>query len=188
MDIQAELVKLGMSNVRAAIIRDYACWCDGCEDWFVNGHCDCDGGNLHCKVGCPCNVCEQVWKNAPGCYCCDEYKAFSTGQDETNRAIIEAEFPDCMFTVCIDVANLNDDMGRGEIAIQLSCKCYCFAEIGHRNLSVCVKPTGDNESVKVREAIHALANVYGPGWSCNHRFLEAFDEVTPGVFDVFMGS
>ena len=61
-------------------------------------------------------------------------------------------------------------------------------EVGARKLSICVKPAENDVSVKVRDAIHALASVYGPGWQCNHRFLEGFDEVRPGVFEVFMGS
>ena len=107
---------------------------------------------------------------------------------EAERQAIKEMFPNCPFDVSVNIDELDDDMGQNEIEIVLNCSCYCWDEVGHRKLSVCVRPTGNNVSVKLKEAICALADVYGPGWQCNHRFLEGFDEVTPGVFEAFMGS
>ena len=94
--------------------------------------------------------------------------------------IIEAEFPNCPFDVCVNSSELDDDLGQNDIVIVLNCNCYCWDEIGARKLTICVKPAENNVSVKVRDAIWALASVYGPGWQCNHRFMEGFTETTPG--------
>lgn len=102
--------------------------------------------------------------------------------------LIQAEFPDAPFDVCVDAAELDDDLGQNEIEVILDCSCFCFELVGHRKLSIKVKPTGSNVSVKVKEAIHALESVYSTAFACDHRFMEGFNEVRPGVFDVFMGS
>ena len=112
----------------------------------------------------------------------------SDAEYENERKIIEAEFPDFPFDVSVNSGELGDDLGQNDIEIVLDRCCYCFDNVGARKLSIIVKPQENNISVKVRDAIWALASVYGPGWECNHRFLECFDEVRPGVFEVFMGS
>ena len=112
----------------------------------------------------------------------------SDAEYENERKIIEAEFPDFPFDVSINSGELGDDLGQNDIEIVLDRCCYCFDNVGAQKLSMCVKPQENNISVKVRDAIWALASVWAPGWECNHRFLEGFDEVRPGVFEVFMGS
>ena len=54
--------------------------------------------------------------------------------------IIEEEFPNCPFSVCVNSDELNDDLGHNQIEIVLNCNCYCFDEVGARKLSICVKP------------------------------------------------
>ena len=91
----------------------------------------------------------------------------SDAEYEAEQKIIEEMFPNCPFVVSVNSDELND---------------------GSRKLSVSVKPRDNNVSVKVKDAIHALASVYGPGWQCNHRFLEGFLMVSDGVYEAFMGS
>ena len=112
----------------------------------------------------------------------------SDAEYENEQKIIEAEFPDFPFSVSVNSKKLGDDLGQNDIEIVLDRCCYCFDNVGARKLSICVKPQENNISVKVRDAIWALASVWAPGWECNHRYLEVFDEVRPGVFEVFMGS
>ena len=112
----------------------------------------------------------------------------SDAEYEAERKAIEEMFPNCPFDVSVNIDELDDDLGQNDIEIVLNCNCYCWDEIGARKLSICVKPAENNVSVKVKEAIRALASVYGPGWQCNHRFMEGFNETAPGVFEVFMGS
>lgn len=112
----------------------------------------------------------------------------SEAEYEAEQKIIEEMFPNCPFDVSVNSGELEDDLGQNQIEIVLNRNCYCWDNVGPRKLSVCVKPQENNVSVKVKDAIYALADVYGPGWQCNHRFLEGFDEITPGVFEVFMGS
>ena len=112
----------------------------------------------------------------------------SDAEYEAERKVIEAEFPNCPFDVCVNSNELDDDLGQNDIEIVLNFNYYCWDEVGARKLSICVKPVENNVSVKVKEAIRALASVYGPGWQCNHRFMEGFNETAPGVFEVFMGS
>ena len=100
---------------------------------------------------------------------------------EAERKAIEEMFPNCPFDVSVNIDELDDDLGQNDIEIVLNCNCYCWDELGARKLSICVKPAENNVSVKVKEAIRALASVYGPGWQCNHRFMEGFDETAPCV-------
>ena len=112
----------------------------------------------------------------------------SDAEYEAEQKIIEEMFPNCPFDVSVNSDELNDDLGQNQIEIVLNCICYCWDDVGSRKLSVSVKPRDNNVSVKVKDAIHALASVYGPGWQCNHRFLEGFEMVSDGVFEAFMGS
>ena len=112
----------------------------------------------------------------------------SDAENEAERKAIDEMFPEWPFDVSVNIEELEDDLGQNQIEIVLDRCCYCFDNVGGRKLSVCVKPEANNLSVKVKDAIFALACVYGPGWECSHRFLEGFNEVRPGVFEAFMGS
>ena len=112
----------------------------------------------------------------------------SDAEYEAEQKIINEMFPNCPFDVSVNSGELDDDLGQNQIEIVLDRCCYCFDNVGARKLSVCVKPQENNISVKVKDAIYALACVYGPGWKCNHRFLEGFEEGSAGVFEAFMGS
>lgn len=109
---------------------------------------------------------------------------FNEDEYELECKLIEEEFPNAKFTICIPYNELDDVItSKNEIIIKCDYKCFCYDEIQRPNDFYIVK----GECITNRTCIKKLIEE-GFNPECNHHFLEGFQQTTDVQFVAMMGS
>lgn len=107
---------------------------------------------------------------------------------ERQNQVIDSVFPmDYGFTIAIDPYDFDNIVSdKSKIKIKYDFDCYCWSKNNKRSKTFIVK-NQDGRSITIKDCIQRLIDA-GFDTKCNHRFIEGFDELDDGCFEISMGS
>jgi hypothetical protein len=88
------------------------------------------------------------------------------------------------FENCLDEKGMGEVLGENKITLLCTYTCYCYEDCPHSSEVYDLHAGG---IITGRDVVAFLTQI---SWDpvCNHRFLESFVEIRPGLFEMFMGS
>jgi hypothetical protein len=88
------------------------------------------------------------------------------------------------FENCLDEKAMIEVLGEGKITLLCMYTCYCYEDCPRSSEVYDLHADG---VITGRDVVAFLTQIR---WDpvCNHRFLESFVEIRPGLFEMFMGS
>lgn len=111
--------------------------------------------------------------------------SFNSEEYEEEMRIIDEMFPNCLFSICIDLDEMDEVISNEpQIIIQHNpCRGYCDMS-GNREY-IYVKNNGNG--ITNKDIIKAMIEAeFDP--KCNHIFLEGFDQINAITFSPMFGS
>ena len=97
---------------------------------------------------------------------------------------IDDEFPNALFSVCVDDLDVVFD-NNDTIILKYKYSCYCYSHTSRQTEYFVIK--NDGEGITMRKCINKLIE-YGFDTDCNHRFFEGLAINTYIQYEIFMGS
>lgn len=111
--------------------------------------------------------------------------SFDSKEYEEEMRIIDEMFPNCLFSICIDLDEMDDVISEEpQIIIQHNpCRGYC--EMSGNREYIYVKNNGNG--ITNKDIIEAMIEAeFDP--KCNHFFLEGFHQINAITFSPMFGS